>query len=296
MDKYREKFDHHLKDFFINHPKLDVYNEICLDGKRLRPILILGIATFLNPEWENTDLKDKIYKFALIVELIHNTSLIIDDLPSMDNDKYRRNNLTFHYKYGVKKAYLMIYNLLIIIKKMILELLELLDKFSNESLRLEELINLETGNLIQGQSWDLNETWKPLLGSRSLKIAEYKTTSLFRLSIVGVFFLINNASDALDKGLNKDLEDKDLEDKDLEDNLLKISENLGMAFQLSDDYLDVNIDKKYNNYALETSSENLKDKFNMHINDLENHLKKIELNEYFMNELIFLLKKRLDKH
>jgi geranylgeranyl diphosphate synthase type II len=284
MNRYKEKFNQYLKNFFINHPKLGIYYEICEDGKRLRPILILGIATFLKKDWENTCFVNKIYKFALIVELIHSTSLIIDDLPSMDNDQFRRNNLTFHYKYGVKKTYLMVYNLLVIIKKMILELFEY--RITAESLQLEELINLETGNLIKGQSWDLDPYWKPLLGSRALKIAEYKTTSLFRLSVMGVFFLLKEC-------ISLDMDANTL--KDVENNLLKIGENLGMAFQLSDDYLDMKSDKESNNYGLETSPERLKNKFSEYANELEVGIKELKCKEDFMSELISLMKKRLIK-
>ena len=39
--------------------------------------------------------------------MLHCASLIIDDLPSMDNDKLRRGEETVHVKYGVKKAYML---------------------------------------------------------------------------------------------------------------------------------------------------------------------------------------------
>ena len=80
-------------------------------------LTLLEVANYLNPDWKNNqELNQKIYNFALILELIHSTSLIIDDLPSMDNDTYRRGNLTFHAKYGQQNAYLMVYNLLVFIK------------------------------------------------------------------------------------------------------------------------------------------------------------------------------------
>ena len=41
---------------------------------------------------------------SLGIEMIHNSSLIIDDLPCMDNDDYRRGKLTIHKKYGVPLA------------------------------------------------------------------------------------------------------------------------------------------------------------------------------------------------
>ena len=44
--------------------------------------------------------------FSLIPEILHNISLIIDDLPCMDNDKFRRDKETTHYKYGIVPSYI----------------------------------------------------------------------------------------------------------------------------------------------------------------------------------------------
>lgn len=63
-------------------------------GKRLRPVLLLesyrlsgGEGTLAEP-------------FAAAIEMIHTYSLVHDDLPAMDNDRYRRGKLTTHAKYG----------------------------------------------------------------------------------------------------------------------------------------------------------------------------------------------------
>ncbi len=63
-------------------------------GKRLRPVLLLesyrlsgGAGTLAEP-------------FAAAIEMIHTYSLVHDDLPAMDNDRYRRGKLTTHAKYG----------------------------------------------------------------------------------------------------------------------------------------------------------------------------------------------------
>lgn len=68
-------------------------------GKRLRPLIILSISQHLDIQDENSKL------CILIVELLHSASLILDDLPCMDNDILRRGNETVHYKYGIKPAY-----------------------------------------------------------------------------------------------------------------------------------------------------------------------------------------------
>ena len=66
-------------------------------GKRLRPMISLNIASALHCPY-NID------KIAIVSELIHTASLIIDDLPCMDNDTIRRGNPTIHHKYGETRA------------------------------------------------------------------------------------------------------------------------------------------------------------------------------------------------
>jgi len=63
-------------------------------GKRLRPLIILLVGEILGID------KKKLMSFACGIELIHNFSLIHDDLPAMDNDDYRRGKLTCHKKFG----------------------------------------------------------------------------------------------------------------------------------------------------------------------------------------------------
>lgn len=69
-------------------------------GKRLRPVMVLDFCHMCggNPE--------KALPFAAAVEMIHTYSLIHDDLPSMDNDDYRRGRLTNHKVYGEALAIL----------------------------------------------------------------------------------------------------------------------------------------------------------------------------------------------
>lgn len=72
-------------------------------GKRLRPILVLAAAESVTG-LEAT--ADRALSFAAAVEMIHTYSLIHDDLPAMDNDDYRRGRLTNHKVYGEAMAIL----------------------------------------------------------------------------------------------------------------------------------------------------------------------------------------------
>ena len=93
-------------------PKIKEGSEFSLtDGKRLRPIIVLSICNCLNKlTGQNLDSTGG----ALAIEYIHNASLIIDDMPMMDNDQYRRGKLTVHAKYGQCLAQLVAYNLIIV--------------------------------------------------------------------------------------------------------------------------------------------------------------------------------------
>lgn len=69
-------------------------------GKRVRPHLLYTISDDLkiNP--------DNVFCAAFAIELVHTYSLIHDDLPAMDDDKYRRGKLTHHAKFGEASAIL----------------------------------------------------------------------------------------------------------------------------------------------------------------------------------------------
>ena len=63
-------------------------------GKRLRPLLMRETYRMFGGKG------DTIRPFMAAMEMIHTYSLVHDDLPAMDNDKYRRGKLTTHAKYG----------------------------------------------------------------------------------------------------------------------------------------------------------------------------------------------------
>jgi geranylgeranyl diphosphate synthase type II len=244
IDELKDELDEEFNDFLTNNPQ---YNDILKGGKRLRPILVLDVANFFDPNWRVSKTKNyTIKKFALVLELIHCSSLIIDDLPSMDNDIYRRGELTFHAKYGQKSTYIMVYNLLNLIKKLIYEINK---NNVNISLEFEELINNELNNLVLGQKYDLDENWKPKDkdDSRTLMIANLKTSSLFKIAFLGSYYLLNNENNE--------------KNESIKNILTRLGLNIGLAFQLSDDFLDLSIDNKFNNYGLETSVEELKNKY-----------------------------------
>ena len=75
-----------------------MYYSVMSGGKRLRGIMLIEAFRLFNNDREMEKMLS--YPFAAAMEFIHAYSLVHDDLPSMDNDMYRRGVLTTHAKYG----------------------------------------------------------------------------------------------------------------------------------------------------------------------------------------------------
>ena len=85
------------------YPKEEGYQKIIFEamnysieagGKRLRPLFMMEVAKLFD------GFNDEVKPFMAALEMIHTYSLVHDDLPAMDNDDYRRGMLTTHKKYG----------------------------------------------------------------------------------------------------------------------------------------------------------------------------------------------------
>ena len=133
METIYNKYNNFLMNIQINeYPKTiqDKVKYLLQDGKRLRPILCLvfsnvgsiGVSSISsicdsnvgNVGESNIGEKEKlIYTVASCIETIHCLSLVLDDLPEMDNDNIRRNKESFHIKYGIEYTNFFIYCLFI---------------------------------------------------------------------------------------------------------------------------------------------------------------------------------------
>ncbi len=101
-NEFNEVIEKKLKEHTSQNEEINemMRYAILLGGKRIRPIIMYILA----------DIYDKdhsvIENEAFAIELIHSYSLVHDDMPCMDNDEYRRGNLTLHKKYGQANALL----------------------------------------------------------------------------------------------------------------------------------------------------------------------------------------------
>ena len=186
------------------------------NGKRIRPILALATGEMFEAK------KEDVLPFACAIEMIHTYSLIHDDLPAMDNDDYRRGRLTNHKVFGEGIAVLAGDALLnSAFELMSNHVINKLPDNYRELLAMNYIVNSAGINgMIAGQVIDIESQGKDI----SLAMLEYmhkkKTGCLISASIL--------AGAQIGKASSEEIE-----------SLSKFSQNLGMAFQIKDDILDV---------------------------------------------------------
>lgn len=106
MEKTRDKIEEGLQKFFEDKTGYQekifesMKYSLFTGGKRIRPILMLKSCELFTQDYI------KYIPFALAIEMIHTYSLIHDDLPSMDDDDFRRGKLTNHKVFGEAMAIL----------------------------------------------------------------------------------------------------------------------------------------------------------------------------------------------
>lgn len=106
-NEYRAYIEEYLRawyDRFHSEPQHKLFESmeysLLAGGKRLRPVFAFAFCRMCGRDWKTAA------PFAAAVEMIHTYSLIHDDLPCMDNDDYRRGRLTNHKVYGEAMAVL----------------------------------------------------------------------------------------------------------------------------------------------------------------------------------------------
>ena len=200
-----------------------IHYSVLNGGKRIRPQLVLLMAEALK-----VDVNPKtIDLMAASGELIHSYSLIHDDLPSMDDDDYRRGKLSCHKKFDEATA--------ILAGDAIQPLaLEILTTIKDKKLKPEQklkIINLFAKacgprGMVEGQSRDLAAEGKKIRIEDLDKIHHLKTGKLIEACVESIC--------VLKEGLSK---------KDMKAFLI-FARKFGLAFQIKDDILDVIGDEK----------------------------------------------------
>jgi len=182
-------------------------------AQRVRPILALRVARMLRAETENT------LRAAAAVELIHSASLIIDDLPCMDNESIRRGRPAVHLQYGEPTAILAAFSMVAMAARVVITGSSGLGL---QRFQLELLKTLDCSSLIGGQSMDLALVGDERNAQRSA-VNDMKTAPLFQLAVEA-------GCVSHPEGVPRELE--------------AFGRHFGVAFQLTDDFLDGELDDR----------------------------------------------------
>lgn len=223
LKEYKDLIDIELQKY-INKEKCfeqklnkSIEYSLISGGKRLRPILILSTYELFKKDIE------KCFPFAISMEMIHNFSLIHDDLPGIDNDDFRHGKLTNHKMFNEATAILAGDSLLnyayLIISK------ELQGKFSKNKLDCFYELSSAVDRMIIGEYVDTEYEGKQILIDQLEYMHKNKTGALIRASVrIGAILA-------------------DAPEEDLE-RLTKFAEIIGLSFQIKDDILSEIGDEK----------------------------------------------------
>ena len=188
-------------------------------GKKIRSTLILDFGKILKVN------EKKLISICAAVECIHSYSLIHDDLPCMDNDSFRRGKPSTHKKYGEATAVLAGNSLLTLAFEIISDKKNHLR--SDHKIKIINLLSNCSGHtgIAGGQELDLKFENKRKKTSQILDMQRKKTGKLFNFCLQSVAIIANRNND----------------EKKM---FGVIGEDIGLLFQLADDFLDIKGSKK----------------------------------------------------
>jgi len=194
-----------------------IHYSVMNGGKRIRPQIILLLCEMLEVEITS----DNVDLIAAAGELIHCYSLIHDDLPAMDDDDYRRGQLSCHKQFDEATAILAGDA----IQPLSLEVLTSLEDPNLEAKTKLDIINLFARacgpeGMVEGQNRDILAENKVLTEEELDELHYLKTGKLIEACVLCVCLMKKNI------------------DKDLIEKLKTFSNKFGLAFQIRDDILD----------------------------------------------------------
>lgn len=215
IDIISKELKKYIPDFDVPHARIyeAVSYSLFAGGKRLRPVLMLLVSDMLGGE------QSEVLPFACAMEMIHTYSLIHDDLPAMDNDDMRRGKPTNHKVFGEAMAILAGDALL----NKAFETVSAHNYMdAKRALRAINILSVSSGTegMIGGQVIDMESENKTIGLDELLNLQALKTGAIIRSSGV-----IGAVMSGADEGEIRAVDEYCL--------------NLGIAFQIQDDILDV---------------------------------------------------------
>ncbi len=225
QEQYKNLIEKHILDFLpeIDHKSITLYDamkySLAAGGKRIRPILLLAAAEFTGCKVEAA------IPYACALEYIHTYSLIHDDMPCMDDDELRRGMPTNHIVYGEAMATLAGDGLqAAAFEAMTKDMFMYFDDPAQLKCRVRAAHEIVKGSgcrgMVAGQVADIENENKACSKEMLDYIHINKTAALIVAAIRAGAQLGGANAETLN-------------------NLTVYAENLGLAFQIADDILDV---------------------------------------------------------
>lgn len=219
LKKYQEQVNNELEKYLRKKdvPEKVLNNSmeysLMAGGKRLRPILVIATYEIFGKNI------NKCIPYAVAIEMVHNFSLIHDDLPGIDNDDFRHGKPTNHKKFNEATAILAGDGLLnqayIVISE---DLIKSEGEELKNKLKVFNEFSTAVDRMIVGEYIDTEYEGKQITDEYLEYIHKNKTGALLKLC-VRMGAILANANE-----------------KDLE-KLTKYAEKIGLAFQIKDDIL-----------------------------------------------------------
>lgn len=216
IEQYRSEFILYLESKTETKEPKNLYEPITyilgLGGKRLRPVLVLMATEIFGVDYQ------KALDAALAIEVFHNFSLVHDDI--MDDAPVRRGKTTVHEKWDINTGILSG-------DAMLISAYQLFENYEGDIFRsLAQLFSKTAIEVCEGQQYDVDfETRDDVTQAEYLKMIEFKTAVLVAAALK-MGGIVAGASIAA------------------QDSIYEFGRNLGIAFQLQDDYLDAFGDPK----------------------------------------------------
>jgi len=191
---------------------------ILAGGKRLRPLILHETYRLFDDGPVTSDLK----AMMVALEMIHSSSLVHDDLPCMDNDRFRRGKLTTWAKYESEALGVLAGDALMIYAFEVASSAYAKTKNPERLCKAIHVLANKTGiyGMIGGQTVDVELTGRPMSEQELDFVFRLKTGALLEAAMM-IGAILGGAS-------LKDVE-----------TVRKIAGNIGIAFQIRDDILDV---------------------------------------------------------
>lgn len=226
LKKYQQEINQGLEKYIRKQKCLEQeWNEsmeytLMAGGKRLRPILTLATYKLFQADFE------KCIPYAIAIEMIHNSSLIHDDLPGIDNDDFRHGKPTNHKQFDEATAILagdglLNFAYIVISEDFVHSNIEELPR----KIKIFEEFAKAVDRMLAGEYIDTEFEGRKITEDDLKYIHENKTAALLKISVRMGAILANCTEQELEKVTN-------------------YAQKIGLAFQIKDDILSEEGDEK----------------------------------------------------